>query len=169
MLLSVRSQPIVKSVLYAVLSLFSLCFSAAFFPALGGDSGTPFLSVAIVAALTVREGIRYGSVFAAVLGALEAFVFGNSPLVFMLFYLGFAFLCTSLSGSFFSGGFLPWALFTLGGILLHAALGLFAPVANWQVSAFKLLSSGALQSILLSALFSLPIYWIVSKIKKKTE
>ena len=169
MLLSVRSQPIVKSVLYAILSLFALCFSAAFFPALGGGFGTPFLSVAIVAALTVKEGVRYGSIFAVVLGALEAFVFGNSPLVFVIFYLGFAFLCTNLSGSVFSGGFLPWALFTLGGILLHAALNLFAPVANWGVSAIKLLTSGTLQSIILSAIFSLPIYWIVSKIKKKTE
>lgn len=169
MRLSARSQPFVKSLCYTLLSLLALAFSASLFPSLGISIGTPFLTAAIVSALAMKEGINYASILGAVFGAFEAFVFNGSALVYVIFYAAFAFLCARFFGSFFSGGFFPWALFTLGGILLHAAIGLFAPVANWETSAVNILADGALQSIIWSAVFSLPIYWIVSKIKTKTE
>ena len=169
MRLSARSQPFVKSFCYASLSLIALGFEASLFPALGISVGTPFLTAAIISALAMKEGINYASIFGAVFGALEAFVFGGSALVYVVFYAAFAFLCARFFGSFFSGGFFPWALFTLCGILLHAALRLFGPVSNWETTAAKILTDGALQSIIWSAVFSLPIYPIVAWIKRKTE
>ena len=52
---------------------------------------------------------------------------------------------------------------------IRAALGLFGPVTNWDISAADIFLSGTLQSILLSMLFSLLIFPTVSKIKRKTE
>ncbi len=169
MRLSQRSQPIVKSAVYAALSLACLCFSASFFPALNISRGTPFLLVAVVSALAMKEGIKYASLFAAVFGALEGFVFGKNALVTILFYTSFAFLCIVLYSSFFTKGFFAWGLYTLGGILLHSTLSLFAPVASWEVSAIELLRDGALDSLLLSIAFSVPIYPLIAKIKAKTE
>ncbi len=166
---SVRSQPIIKSVCYSLLALLSLCFSASFFPALGISIGTPHLAVAIISALAMTEGIKYASFIAVALGAAEAFVFGASPLAYVLFYTAFAFLCMLLFNSFFTKSFFSWGLYTLGGILLHAALGLFRPVSDWNISAAEIFLDGTLQSILWSVIFSLAIYPAVSLIKRKTE
>lgn len=169
MRLSVRSQPIIKSVCYSILSLAAICFSASFFPALGISVGTPHLAVAIVSALAMTEGITYASFAAVALGAAEAFIYGENPLAYVLFYTAFAFLCMLLFGSFFTKSFFSWGLYTLGGILLHAALGLFRPVSDWNISAAEMFPYGTLQSILWSVLFSLAIYPAVSLIKRKTE
>ncbi len=152
-----------------LLSLLTLCFSASFFPALHLSIGTPHLSVAIIASLAMLEGVKYASFFAVILGGAEGFIFGESPLVYILFHLGFAFLCITLFGSFFTKSYFALTLYTVGGILLRAALGLFGPVANWDISAADIFLGGTLQSILLSMLFSLLIFPTVSKIKKKTE
>ena len=169
MRLSVQSQRIAKIICYTLLSLFSLCFSAALFPALKISVAVPRITVAVIAALTMMEGIKYASFFAVIFGAVEAFVFGESPLVYVLFYGSFAFLCYALFGSFFTKSFFSWGLYTIGGILLFAVLSLFGPVSAWEVTAADILADNSLKSILLSVIFSIPIYPIVAKIKKKTE
>lgn len=169
MRLSVRSQHIVKSVCYSLLSLFAVVFSASLFPALHLSVGTPQLSVAIIASLAMLEGIKYASFFAVALGTIESFILGENPLVYIIFYVGFAFLCTLLFGSFFTRSYFALSLYTFGGILLRAALGLFRPVTEWDVSAADIFVDGTAQSILLSLIFSLFIFQAVSKIKRKTE
>ena len=169
MRLSVQTQHAVKIICYALLSLAALCFSAAFFPALGVSESVPRITVAIISALAMKEGIKYASFFAVIFGGIEAYVFGESPLVYVLFYGGFAFLCMALFGSFFTKNFFSWGLYTLGGILLFAVLQLFRPVSEWGVSAANVIAGGTLQSLLLSVVFSLPVYPIVAKIKAKTE
>ena len=169
MRLSVRSQPIVKSVCYSILSLVALVFSAAFFPSLGIAKAVPYLTVAVISALAMFEGVKFASFTAVILGGIEAFVYGKNSLVYILFYTAFAFLCITLFSSFFTKNFFSWLLYTFGGIILHAALGLFGPVSDWGVTALDLLQTGALDSIFLSLIFSLPIFPIVAKIKKKTE
>ena len=169
MRLSTRSQPIVKSVCYSVLALLALAFSTSFFPALKIANATPYLSIAVISALAMFEGIKFASFFAVFLGGAEAFVRGENSLAYILFYTAFAFLCITLFNSFFTKNFFSWLLYTASGILLHAVIGLFGPVSNWEVNALDLLKAGALDSIFLSVIFSLPIFPTVAKIKKKTE
>ena len=165
----IRSQPIVKSTVYAVLCLCLLLFSASFFPALGLSRGAPFLLVAAISVLARFEGVYYASFFAVIFGALESCMLGKNVLVYPLFYLAFAFGCVWLFDNFFVKNLLAWYGYTLCGIVIYLALSLFGPVSDWGVTAVELFFYTTLPSFVLSAAFSLPLYPIFAKIKKKTE
>lgn len=169
MRLAIRKQPIVKSVVYALLCLCLLLFSTSFFPALGLTQGAPYLLVAAVSSLALFEGVLYASFFALLFGVTEAFMLGHNTLIFPLFYVGFAFCCAWLFENFFLKNFVSWFGYTLCGIAIYLGLSLFAPVSDWGITAADLFFYTTLPSFVLSAVFSLPLYPIFAKLKKKTE
>ncbi|MBQ5390596.1 MAG: hypothetical protein IIU58_06795 [Clostridia bacterium] len=164
----IRSQPIIKSCVYALLCLCLLLFSSSFFPALRLTHGVPVLLVAAISLLARFEGIRYASFFAVIFGAAEAFMLGKNTLVYPLFYLGFAFGCMWLFENFFVTNFFAWYGYTLCGIAVYLGLSLFAPVSDWGVTAAELLFYTTLPSFVLSAALSLPLYPVFAKVKRKT-
>lgn len=166
---SIRKQAVIKSICYSILCLAAICFSASFFPALGISENAPRLTVAIIAALALFEGVQFASFFAVIFGCIEALVYGESTLLYVLFYVIFAILCVKLYESFFSRNFLAWALYTLGGIILHQIIELFSPVTDWGITAADVFLETTLPCVLLSVLFSLPVYPLVAKIAKKTN
>lgn len=169
MRISARSQPYVKSAVYALLAIALLLFSSSFYPALHITVNAPRLTVAMLACLALFEGIRYAAHFSVIFGAAEAFVFGENPLTTALFYAAFAFLTVWLFENVFQRGFLAWLLYTLGGTLCRAVFALFAPVTDWGITAADVLMGETLPTFLLSVLFSLPLYPIYARVKKKTE
>ena len=164
-----RKQPIAKSIVYSLFCLGLLLFSTAFFPALHLTQGAPCLLVAAVSALALFEGVRYASFFALIFGVTEAFMLGHSTLLFPLFYVAFALCCAWLFENFFLKNFFSWFGYTLGGIVIYQGLALFAPVSDWNITAADLFFYTALPSLVLSVAFSLPLYPIFAKIKKKTD
>ena len=169
MQLVIRKQPILKSTAYALLCLCLLLFSTSFFPALRLTRGAPVLLVAAISLLARFEGVYYASFFAVIFGAIEACMLGKNTLVYPLFYLVFAFVCVWLFENFFARNFFAWFGYTLCGIVIYLLLSLFAPVSDWGVTAGDLLFYTTLPSLILSALFSLPLYPVFAKVKKKTE
>ena len=166
---SARTEPWIKSAAYAILALLLLVFSSSFYPALHLSVNLPRLTVAFLLCLALFEGIRYTSYFAVIFGTAEAFVFGGNPLLTALFYLGIAFFGVWLFENIFTRGFLAWLLYMLGGNLLFGIFLLFAPVTDWGITAADILREHTLPTYFLSALFSLPLYPTVARIKRKTE
>lgn len=169
MRLAIRKQPVVKSVVYAILCLCLLLFSASFFPALGLTQGAPYLLIAAVSSLALFEGVRYASFFALIFGVTEAFMLGQNTLIYPLFYVGFAFACAWLFENFFLKNFVSWLGYTFCGIVIYLGLSLFAPVSDWNITAADLFFYTTLPSLILSVVLSLPLYPIFAKLKKKTE
>lgn len=169
MRLTIRKQPVVKSIVYAILCLCLLLFSTSFFPALGLTQGAPCLLVAAVSALALFEGVRYASFFGLIFGVTEAFMLGHSTLLFPLFYVAFALCCAWMFENFFLKNFVSWFGYTLGGIVIYQGLTLFAPVSDWNITAADLFFYTTLPSLILSVAFSLPLHPIFAKIKKKTD
>lgn len=169
MRLTIRKQPVVKSIVYAILCLCLLLFSTSFFPALGLTQGAPCLLVAAVSALALFEGVRYASFFGLIFGVTEAFMLGHNTLLFPLFYVAFALCCAWLFENFFLKNFFSWFGYTLVGIAIYLGLTLFAPVSDWNITAADLLFYTTLPSLILSVVFSLPLYPIFAGIKKKTD
>ena len=165
----IRKQPVVKSAVYGLICLSLLLFSVSFFPALGISRGTPFLLAAAISLLARFEGIFYASFFAVIFGALESFMLGRNTLLYPLFYLAFAFGCVWLFDNFFGKNYFAWYGYTLCGITVYLALSLFAPVSDWGVTAADLLVHTTLESFMLSAVLSLPLYPVFAFAKKKTE
>lgn len=164
-----RSQPYVKSAVYAIAALALLLFSSSFYPALGLTVNAPRLTVAMLACLALFEGVRYAAYFAVIFGAAEAFVYGENPLTDALFYAAFAFLVVWLFENVFGRNFPAWLLYTVGGILCRAVFSLFAPVTAWGITAADVLTDATLPTFFLSVVFSVPLYPIYAWLKKKTE
>lgn len=169
MRLSVRTQPFVKSGAYALLALTLLLFSSSFYPALHLSANAPRLTVALLVSLALFEGVRYAAHFSVIFGAVEAFAFGENPLLTALFYTAVAFLCVWLFENMFAKNFLAWLFYMLGGTFLRAVFSLFAPVTDWGITAAEVLLTYTLPTYLLSVVFSLPIYPLCAWVKKKTE
>lgn len=166
---SVRTQPYLKSAVYAVAALALLLFSSSFYPALGITEMAPQLTVAMLACLALFEGVRYAAYFAVIFGAAEAFVYGESPLLNALFYVAFALTVVWLFENVFGRNFAAWLLYAVGGILCRAVFSMFAPVTAWGITAADVLLDETLPTFLLSVVFSLPLYPIYAWLKKKTE
>ena len=164
-----REEPIIKSVSYAVICLCLELFSFSFLPALGIFKNTPILLVGAVSCLALFEDVRYASFFALIFSVLETLILGTNTLIFPLFYTAFAILCTWLFESFFVKNFLAWCCYTLGGLVIHAVLSLFAPVGNWGITALDIMAEKTLPTLLMSAVLSLPLFWLFKKVKRKTD
>lgn len=164
-----RTQPYLKSAVYALMALALLLFSSAFYPALGLTVNAPRLTVAMLACLALFEGVRYAAYFAVIFGATEAFVYGENSLTDALFYLAFALVTVWLFENVFGRNFPAWLLYTVGGIFCRAVFSLFAPVTAWGITAADVLTDETLPTFALSVVFSLPLYPIYAWLKKKTE
>lgn len=169
MRISARTQPYLKSTIYALLATALLLFSSAFYPALHITVNAPRLTVAMLAALALFEGVRYAAHFAVIFGAAEAFVYGENPLLVALFYTAFALIVEWMLENVFLRNFLAWLLYTVSGIFCRAVFSLFAPVTEWGITAADILLSETLPTFLLSVIFSLPLYPLFAWVKKKTE
>ena len=169
MRLSLREQPVLKSVVYSAVCLGIMLFSYSFFPTLLDFAGTPNLLVAIVSALALFEGPKYASFFALIFSVLETLINGTNTLIYPVFYTVFAILCTWLFESFFVKNYFAWLCYTLGGLFVYAVISLFAPVANWGIAAGDILTQSTLPSFFISALFSLFIYPMFKTLKRKTD
>lgn len=169
MRLSLREQPVLKSALYSVICLALMLFSYSFLPALGIFVNTPTLLVAAVSSLALFEGAKYASFFALIFSVLETLICGTNTLIFPLFYTVFAIVCTWLFESFFVKNYFAWLCYTLGGLLIHALISLFAPVSNWGIVATDIVLQTTLGSFALSAVLSLPLYPLFKLAKKKTD
>lgn len=169
MRLSLREKPVLKSAVYAISCLAFLLFSYSFLPALKLFVNTTNLLVAAVSSLALFEGVRYASFFALIFSVLETLINGTNTLIFPLFYLVFAIVCTWLFESFFVRNYFAWVCYTLGGLFVHACLSLFAPVANWGIGGGAIILENTLPSFVLSAILSLPLYAIFKSLKRKTD
>ena len=169
MRMSTRTQPYIKASVYALCGVALLLFSSAFYPALHLTVNAPRLTVAMLACLALFEGVRYASYFAVILGAVECYMYGESPLLGTLFYLAFVLLVVWLFENVFGRNFAAWLLYAVGGIFCRAVFSLFAPVTAWGITAADVLLDETLPTFLLSVLFSLPLYPLFAWLKKKTE
>lgn len=169
MRLSLRKQPIIKSAIYALVCLCLLLFSNSFFPALGLSRNVPYLLVAAISLLARFEGVHYASFFAVIFGVTEAFILGGHTLILPIFYTAYALVCVWLFENFFVKNFFAWLCYTVGGLLFYAAISLFGPVTDWGITAADLFLYTTLPSFVLSIAFSLPLYPVFAKIKKKTD
>ncbi|MBQ6893841.1 MAG: hypothetical protein IJN48_06495 [Clostridia bacterium] len=166
---TVREEPIIKSTVYAVICLCLLLFSYSFLPSLGLLKNTPILLIAAVSSLALFEDVRYASFFALIFSVIETLINGTNTLIFPLFYTAFAIACTWLFESFFVKNFLAWSCYTAGGLAIHSVLSLFAPVGNWGITAPAIVLDQTLPTFVLSAVFSLPLFWLFRFVKKKTD
>lgn len=166
---TVREEPITKSIAYAVICLCLLLFSYSFLPSLGIFKNTPVLLVAVVSSLALYEDVRYASFFALIFSVVETLILGTNTLIFPLFYTAFAIVCTWLFESVFAKNFLAWACYTALGLLTHSVLSLFAPVGNWNIAATGIILEKTLPALALSAVLSLPLFWLFRFVKRKTE
>ncbi|MBE6678966.1 MAG: hypothetical protein E7598_00420 [Ruminococcaceae bacterium] len=169
MRLSLREKPVLKSVVYTLVCLGILLFSYSFLPAIRIFANTPTLLVAVVSSLAFFEGAKYASFFALIFSVIETVVIGTNTLIFPLFYTVFAIVCTWLFESFFVRNYFAWLCYTLGGLLIHAILSLFAPVSNWEIGAGAIVLENTLPSFAMSAVLSLLIYPIFKSLKVKTD
>ena len=169
MRLSLREQPVIKSAVYSAICLGLLLFSYSFLPALGVFANTPTLLVAAVSSLALFEGPKYAGFFALIFSVLETLMLGTNTLIFPLFYTAFAIVCTWLFESFFVKNYFAWLCYTLGGLLIHSVISLFAPVSSWGVIATDILLETTLPTFAMSAVLSLPLYPLLKLAKKKTD
>lgn len=166
---TVRQEPLIKSIAYAVIGLCLLLFSYSFLPSLGLFKNTPTLLVAAVSSLALYEDVRYASFFALFFSVAETVILGTNTLIFPLFYTVFACLCVWLFESVFSKNFLSWLCYTVGGLAAHALLSLFAPVGNWGITAADIIWEKTLPALAMSVILSLPMFWMFRFVKKKTD
>ncbi len=166
---ALREKPILKSAVYSIICLCLLLFSHSFFPALQISRNIPYLLIAAISMLAMLEGIKYASFFAAIFGITEAVMLGGSTLLLPLFYTAFAFASVWLFESFFTKNFFTWLCYTVGGLIIHAIISMFSPVANWDITAADLLLYTALPTLCMSLVFSLPLYPIFKFAKKATD
>ena len=169
MRLSLREKPVLKSVVYLLVCILILLFSYSFLPVLRISKCTPTLLVAVVSSLAYFEGAKYASFFALIFSVIETVMLGTNTLIFPLFYTVFAIVCTWLFESFFVRNYLAWLCYTLGGLIIHAILSLFAPVANWGIGAGAIILENVFPSFVMSALLSLLIYPAFKSLKIKTD
>lgn len=164
-----REEPIIKSTVYAVTCLCLLLFSYSFLPALGVFKNVPVLLIGAVSALALFEDVRYASFFALIFSVVETLIVGTNTLIFPIFYTAFAITCTWLFESFFVKNFLAWGCYTLGGLIIHAVLSMFAPVGNWKITAADILAEKTLPTLFLSIVFSLLLFPLFKALKRKTD
>ena len=146
-----------------------MLFSYSFLPALRIFVNTPTLLVAAVSALALFEGVKYASFLALAFSVLETLIKGTNTLIFPLFYTAFAIVCVWLFESFFVKNFFAWLCYTAGGLVLHATLTLFKPVANWGITAADIFVQNTLPAFAMSIAFSLPLYPRFKWVKRKTD
>ena len=164
-----REEPIIKSTVYAVTCMCLLLFSYSFVPSLGILNNTPILLVAAVSALVLFEDVRYASFFALIFSVIETLINGTNTLIYPLFYTAFAITCTWLFESFFAKNFLAWICYSAGGLLIYSLISLFDPVGNWGIAAPAIIIDKTLPTLAMSAVLSLPLYWLFKWLKRKTD
>lgn len=169
MRLTIREQPVIKSTVYAVICLILMLFSYSFLPATRFTDHLPNLLIAVISSLALFEGVVYSCFFALFFSVLETLILGTNTLLFPLFYVVFAMLCTWLFENVFVKNFFSWFCYTMGGLAIHGLISLFAPVSNWGISLSDVFFYTTVGTFTVSACLSILIYPLFKLLKRKTD
>ncbi|MBQ4150865.1 MAG: hypothetical protein IJC81_03580 [Clostridia bacterium] len=169
MRITLRDEPVLKSTVYALVCTVLMLFSYSFIPALKIFPALPNLLVGAISMLALCEGVRYASFFALIFSVIETLMQDSNTLLFPLFYLAFAIVCTALFENVFVKNFFAWLCYTVAGLILHNLMQLISYSESWGISLSAVFTQTAVPAFVVSAVFSLPLYPIFKFIKKKTD
>ena len=155
MRITLREEPLLKSIIYAIVCTLLMLFSYSFIPALKVSAILPNFLVAVISILALCEGVRYASFFALFFSVLETLMLNSNPFFFPLFYVVFAIVCTALFENVFVKNFFAWLCYTVVGLAIHQFIQLLAYSSNWDVSLAKAFTQTAVPAFVISAVVSM--------------